>query len=252
VFFPDDLQLDPRRATIALLMAAQRKGLQIQRGEKVVAIRRDNNGNGRVNGVITQKGEITAPAIVCAAGVWSNDVINQGIGLELPIRPRKGHILVTSKTPGLINHPLLEGGYAATVQSSENDAQVALVAEKTSTGSLLLGSSRQLIGFDRRVSVEVMQAIATRALRFLPKLANVNIIRCYTGLRPWSPDHLPLIGPLEKAPGLYLAAGHEGAGICLAPISGKLIADWITDNIYYSNKSLTDLRNDVSPNRFGL
>jgi sarcosine oxidase subunit beta len=105
---------------------------------------------------------------------------------------------------------------------------VAFVAEMTASGTLLLGSSRQFVGFDRSVSLAVMREIAARATRFLPSLAEVKVIRSYAGLRPWSPDHLPLIGPVEAVPGFYLATGHEGAGIGLSPITGHLIADWVT------------------------
>jgi sarcosine oxidase subunit beta len=98
----------------------------------------------------------------------------------------------------------------------------------TSSGSLLLGSSREFVGLDRSVSKSIVQSIAARALRFLPVLSRTSIIRSYAGLRPWSPDHLPLIGPVESVPGFYVAAGHEGAGIGLAPITGHLIARWIT------------------------
>jgi len=101
------------------------------------------------------------------------------------------------------------------------------VAEVTETGTMLLGSSRQFAGDDRSVSIDVIQAIARRAVRFLPSLGNTQVIRSYAGLRPWSPDHLPLIGPVQSVPGFYLATGHEGAGIGLAPVSGKLIADWV-------------------------
>ena len=82
-------------------------------------------------------------------------------------------------------------------------------------------------GLDLTVSLPVMQAIAARAVRFLPELAQVGVIRSYAGLRPWSPDHLPLVGPVSASPGVYLATGHEGAGICLAPVTGRLVADCI-------------------------
>jgi len=154
--------------------------------------------------------------------------VAQLVGGELPLRPRKGHILVTAKVPGMVHHPLLEGGYVSTVQSATEDLQVALVAEPTASGTLLLGSSRQSVGFDRSVSMTVVGAIAARAVRFLPALAQVPVIRSYAGLRPWSPDHLPLIGPWAQVPGFYVAAGHEGAGIGLAPVTGRLITDWIT------------------------
>ena len=129
--------------------------------------------------------------------------------------------------PGLITHPLLEGSYAASVHSAAEGVQVALVAEMTAGGTLLLGSSREFAGFDRSVSTAVIQAIAARAIRFLPALARTSAIRSYAGLRPWSPDHLPLVGPVAGVPGLYLATGHEGAGIGLAPVTGQIIADWI-------------------------
>ena len=244
-FFPDDTQVDARRATLALLSAAQEKGLILHTQAEVVAIRRKGDGRGRISGVVTRRGEIVTETVVCAAGVWSNQVARL-VGLDLPVRPRKGHILVTAKVPDLIRHPLLEGGYVSTVQSAAEDLQVAWVAEMTASGTMLLGSSRQFVGFDRSVSLTVVQAIATRALRFLPALASVPVIRSYAGLRPWSPDHLPLIGPVEAVPGFYLATGHEGAGICLAPITGRLIADWI------AGAALPAVAAEVRPDRFDI
>jgi glycine/D-amino acid oxidase-like deaminating enzyme len=261
VFFPDEAQVDARRATLALLSAAQQEGLTLHANTEVIAIRRMTRGNRRASGIVTGTGEIATSTIVCAAGVWSNDVARLA-GIELPIRPRKGHILVTARVPGLIRHPLLEVGYASTVKSDAEDGpgchadrctvpargrqdrQVALVAEMTASGTLLLGSSRQFAGFDRSVSLAVLQAIATRAVRFLPSLAKVGVIRSYAGLRPWSPDHLPLIGPLAAIPGFYLATGHEGAGIGLAPITGRLIADWIV------GADLPPVAAQVCPDRF--
>jgi glycine/D-amino acid oxidase-like deaminating enzyme len=243
-FFPEDAQLDPRRATLALLAAARWRGLILHPHAEVTAISRSGNGDGQVTGVVTRAGSIAAETVVCAAGAWSSRLAGL-VGLELPIRPRQGHILVTAKAPGLIRHPLLEGGYAATVQSAAEDLQVALVAEPTASGTLLVGSSRQFVGFDRRVSWPVMRAVAARAIRFLPALAGVGVIRSYAGLRPWSPDHLPLVGPVARVPGFYLAAGHEGAGIGLAPITGRLIADWILGT------ELPPVAAELRPERFG-
>jgi sarcosine oxidase subunit beta len=97
------------------------------------------------------------------------------------------------------------------------------------------------------VSLAVTQAIARRAVRFLPSLAGVPVMRSYAGLRPWSPDHLPLIGPVAAVPGFYLAAGHEGAGICLAPITGRLVAQWLT-----AQTELPPVAKAVEPSRFEL
>jgi len=246
-FFPDDAQVDPRRATLALLAAAQQQGLTIHTHAEVVAIRRGGNGGGRVSYVVTPSGDIATETVVCSAGAWSNDVAKL-VGIETPIRPRKGHILVTTRAPRLIRHPLLEGGYAATVQSDSEGLEVAFVAEMTASGTLLLGSSRQFAGHDRSVSLPVVRALADRAARFLPALVRngVKVIRSYAGLRPWSPDHQPLIGPVEAVPGFYLAAGHEGAGIGLAPVTGWLMADWII------RAELPPFAGEVRPDRFDL
>jgi glycine/D-amino acid oxidase-like deaminating enzyme len=244
-FFPDDAQVDPRRATLALLSAAQARGLTLHTHSEVIAIRCTGNGQGRVRSVVIRSGEIATKNVVCAAGVWSNQVARL-VGADTPIRPRKGHILVSAQIPRLIQHPLLEGGYVSTVQSASQDLQVALVAEMTASGTLLLGSSRQFSGFDCSTSLEVIRAIATRVVRFLPSLAKWDVIRSYAGLRPWSPDHLPLIGPVEAVPGFYLATGHEGAGIGLAPITGRLIADWIV------GAELPPFVDKIRPDRFDL
>ena len=230
VLFPDDLQVDPRRATLAMLASAQMKGVTLHTGTEILDIKRAPQGDQPICAVVTQNGEISTPIVICAAGIWNRKIARM-VGLDLPIKPRKGHILVTAKRPDFIKHPLLEGGYVSTVESATDDLQVALVVEMTTTGTILLGSSRQFVGDDRTVSINVIQAIASRASRFLPRLANTQVIRSYAGLRPWSPDHLPLIGHVQSVPGLYLAAGHEGAGIGLAPITGKLISDWVTNAV---------------------
>ena len=224
----DEAQVNPMRATVALLGAARRRGLQLRCGAEVTALRRA--ADGRVTGVVAGGAEIAAGAVVCAAGVWS-EAVARTVGQALPVRPRKGHVLVTARAPGLIRRPLIEGSYAASVQSAAVGVQVALVAELTLSGTMLLGSSREFVGYDRAVSPAVIQAIAARAVRFIPGLAWVSVIRSYTGLRPWSPDHLPLIGPVEGLPGFYLATGHEGAGIGLAPITGQIVTDWVTEGV---------------------
>jgi D-hydroxyproline dehydrogenase subunit beta len=243
VYYPDEAQVDARAATLAMLDAARAMGAVLRGNTEVTGIRLD--ASGRVCAVTTRDGDVLAGNVVCAAGVWSNEIVRTA-GVELPLKPRKGHILVTAKVPGLIAHPLLEGSYAASVKSSAEGVQVALVAEMTAADTLLLGSSREFIGYDRTVSPVVMQAIAARAVRFLPGLAQRGIIRSYAGLRPWSPDHLPLVGPVDSVPGLYLAAGHEGAGIGLAPVTGQILADWIVGD------EEPPLAEPVRPERFAL
>lgn len=240
VFFPDDAQVDARRATLALLAAAQQRGLTLHLNAAVTAIRLGPEG--RIAGVATRTGDIATDIVVCAAGVWCGELL-RAVGLDIPVKPRQGHVLVLAGSAGLIRHPVLEGAYVSTVQSAGTDLQVALVAEPTSSGAILLGSSRRFAGFDRSVSYSILGNIAARAIRFLPGLAGASVIRSYAGLRPWSPDHLPLVGP-SGLPGLFLATGHEGAGIGLAPATGQLIAAWITGS------KLPSFATEVRPDRF--
>jgi glycine/D-amino acid oxidase-like deaminating enzyme len=241
-YFPDDYQVDPRRATLAILQKALNQGLAMHNGTEVQDLKPIGDRNGGWN-VITQQTTFSSEFIVIAAGVWSSGLMGK-VGVDLPIRPRKGHILVVKSGPEALHHPVLEGGYEATVHAGGDDLQIALVAEVTAAGTMLIGSSRQFVGFDTSVSWEVLQALARRATRFIPELARASLMRSYAGLRPWSPDHLPLIGPLEGFNGLYIATGHEGAGICLAPVSGEIISKWIAEG------GEPELGEAVRPSRF--
>jgi len=224
IFFPGEAQLDPRKATWALLRAAQRRGLKVHFATAVRGFERGRDGS--LRGVRTAQGCLATRRVLLAAGVWSGEIAALA-GVQLPICPRKGQVIVTERAPGFLSCPLLEAGYGQ-FPAERGQLQVALVAEPTAGGNLLIGSSREFVGFDRRVSLRVLQAVAARARRFLPSLAKLQILRSYAGLRPFSPDGRPLIGPVPEVPGLYVATGHEGSGICLAPITGRLLAQWVT------------------------
>jgi D-hydroxyproline dehydrogenase subunit beta len=100
------------------------------------------------------------------------------------------------------------------------------VVESTASGTTLLGSSREHRGFDVEVDLDVAAAVARRAARFFPVLRELRVLRMYAGLRPLSPDHLPIIGPLAEAGNVCVATGHEGAGVGLAPATGELVSAW--------------------------
>lgn len=223
--FPEDAQVEPRYATAALAEGGRRHGLVVRQNCPVRRI--VLSPLARVEAVETTSGRIPTSAVVIAAGVWTRDVAAT-VGLDVPVHPRKGQIVVAEKAPYLFRRKLSEAGYTAAVESSAAALQVAMVVESTRSGTLLLGSSRELVGYDRSVSLRVAAAITTRAMRFFPSLAGLRAIRNYSGLRPFSPDHLPIIGPVAGTEGLYVATGHEGAGIGLAPATGRMIAQWVT------------------------
>src|SRR4051812_16136072 len=225
VLYPGDAQLEPRLATAALVKAAVRAGAELSLDTEIVRIVREPSG--RAVGVETATGLITCGAVVVAAGVWTAKLLAD-CGLSVPVTPRKGQIVVLERSPVRFHRKLSEAGYVAAVEADDAALQVAMVVESTPSGTVLLGSSRQHVGFDREVDLSVAGAVARRAARFFPVLHHARALRVFAGLRPLSPDHLPIIGPFAEAPNVCVATGHEGAGIGRAPAPGELVAAWHT------------------------
>jgi glycine/D-amino acid oxidase-like deaminating enzyme len=196
---------------------------EVMDGDRIVEGESD-----RVVGVRTVHGDIFAGTVVNAAGTWGQDVAAMA-GLRLPVRPRRGFVLVTEPLPiTLIRHKVYTAAYADTIASGSSGLETAAVVESTPSGPVLIGSSRERVGFDRTLSLPVLHALAAQAVSLFPVLAEVSAIRAYCGFRPDSPDRMPLLGPDPRMPGLVHACGHEGAGICLAPATGYLIAQYLS------------------------
>jgi glycine/D-amino acid oxidase-like deaminating enzyme len=224
VHYPQDAQLQPVVATEALLASARRAGVQVMAGEEVVGVERDGH---RITAVRTTTETIGTSAVVVAAGPWSGAVAGI-LGADLPVRPRRGMVLVTARMAQRVFHKVYDGDYFGATQSSDADLQTSSVVESTPGGTVLIGSSRQRIGFDDRLRVEVLAQIAQRALRLFPFLEGTPVIRAYGGFRPYMPDHLPVIGEDHRRPGLWYATGHEGAGIGLAGVTADLLRAQLT------------------------
>ena len=132
-------------------------------------------------------------------------------------------VLVTTRMPHRIFHKVYDGDYFGATQSSDAALQTSSVVESTAAGTVLIGSSREQVGFDKRLRVDVLREIAAKALRLFPFLAGASVMRSYGGFRPFMPDHLPVIGEDHRMPGLWHATGHEGAGIGLSLATAELI-----------------------------
>ncbi|MCX4704908.1 FAD-binding oxidoreductase [Streptomyces sp. NBC_01373] len=222
VHYPQDAQVMPALAAAHLLRAS---GARLLTGRTVTGVPR--TAAGAVRGVRTDQGDIHAPAVINAAGTWGSDLAALA-GALLPVLPRRGFVLVTEPLPRMVRHKVYAADYVADVASDSAALQTSPVVEGTAAGPVLIGASRERVGFDRTFSLPVVRALAAGATRLFPFLSDVRALRAYLGFRPYLPDHLPAIGPDPRVPGLYHACGHEGAGIGLATGTGHLIAQALT------------------------
>ena len=222
VHYPQDAQCQPMLAAAHILRQLQRRGLEFIGHQEVLKIERKSENLT----VRTSTLEIQSDFVVNAAGTWAGEIARLA-GSELPIMPRRGFILVTAPLPKYVNHKVYDSDYVDNVASSDADLQTSTVIEGTQSGTILIGASRERVGFDKSISVSVIQRLARQATSLFPILASAQLLRVYNGFRPYSPDHLPVIGADSLIPGLYHCAGHEGAGIGLSAGSGKVIAQLI-------------------------
>lgn len=219
VHYPDDAQVQPSLATQAMLARARHLGARVVIDDVVAGI----VTAGRAAGVRTPTELIEADAVVNCAGPWSGEVAAL-FGSALDIRPRRGTILVTAAMPQRIFHKVYDADYVGAVGSGDAALQTSTVVESTPSGTVLIGSSRERVGFSDAGLLAPLSEIAAKAQRVFPFLRDTMLLRTYHGYRPYAPDHLPAIGADATISGLFHAAGHEGAGIGLAPTTGALIA----------------------------
>lgn len=220
VHYPQDAQVQPVLAAAGLLRAAVRRGARVHTGEAIAAI---TGAGGRIAGVRTADGTVlAADAVVNAAGTWGGEV-GRRLGAPVEILPRRGFVLVTEPLPPTIRHKVYSADYVANVASCDAGLETSCVVEGTRAGTILIGASRERVGFDTAMNPAVVAALAAQACRLFPFLRAAHLIRAYRGFRPYCPDHLPVIGPDPRVPGVVHACGHEGAGIGLAPGTGALV-----------------------------
>ncbi|GAB4480870.1 MAG: FAD-dependent oxidoreductase [Anaerolineales bacterium] len=228
VYFEDDAQANPLYTTQALAIAAREHGAIIDPFNEVVSIETSSDSQ-KILAVQTVKERIPTECVVIAAGAWSSQ-IGKMVNIEVPVSPRKGTLVITTPLPQdyLNCKIILAAGYMESLkEGTSGGIAVAANIQQVANGNLLLGSSRQFVGFDGKVDPKVVSLMMKRNLRFFPDLKRVTALRMWAGFRPYTPDLLPIISEVEQVPGLYIAAGHEGIGITEAPITGKLITQII-------------------------
>jgi glycine/D-amino acid oxidase-like deaminating enzyme len=226
-YSPLDGQVNPIALALAFLQGAKAKGAKIYPHTGVTGFSRKNH---HIVGVKTNRGNVETRVVVNAAGVHATE-IGKMIDVEIPIRPRRGQILVTEALPPLLTRGLLSAKYLAAKYNPclAETGELGISIEQTKNGGFLLGSTREFVGFDRRTTWSAMKGIALQTSRIIPALRGLRVIRTFAGLRPSTPDGLPIVGPVPNVEGFFMAAGHEGDGIALSPITGQIIAEWIAE-----------------------
>jgi D-hydroxyproline dehydrogenase subunit beta len=210
---PGDGVVYPPAVARWLVDAAVANGAVISEGVEVHAI--------QARAVATSAGRFEADVIINAAGAAASLLTP-----ELPIVPRKGHLAITERVPGPNRHQVIELGYLQSAHTMDA-ASVAFNVQPRATGQLLIGSSRELVGWDGSINRDVLARMLHRAVAFMPGLATLPVVRTWTGFRPATPDKLPLIGAWPAVDGLWIAAGHEGLGITTALGTGSMLADLV-------------------------
>jgi glycine oxidase len=200
-FYLRERSVDPRALTSAALKAAKNSGVDFSSGDPVTAV---NVSDSHVTGVTTTKTSFLAPKVVNCAGAWSGTISPY----KFPTRPVKGQILclaMPSRT--LVKHVI-------------RSPQAYLIPR--SDGRLLVGATVEEAGFDKRTDPATIKRLQSAALNLVPKLRDARILEDWAGLRPGTPDALPILGA-TATPGYYVATGHFRDGILLAPITAHVM-----------------------------
>lgn len=213
----DSIVYAPAAAEWLLRHSPAAANIRLHTGAEVIALEPSR--------VVLRTGETFGAAHVVVA----NGLAAQRLVPWLPLQPKKGHLLITDRYPGVVRHQLLELGYIKSAHHAQGTS-VAFNVQPRPTGQLLIGSSRQFDTTDPAVDMPVLAQMLERASRYLPSLPGLNAIRAWTGFRAASPDGLPLIGPAGRdLRGVWLAVGHEGLGVTTSLATANLLAAQILD-----------------------
>jgi glycine oxidase len=211
VHFPDDHRVNNERLAVAVGIAARRAGVTMHEGTRALRV---EAYRGSVTGVRTDGGTIAAPVVVNAAGAWAADLgLPAGVAPP-PVFPVRGQMLVLRGTPGALALPL-------------STRRAYLVPRLD--GRVLLGSTRERAGFEKRVTMSAAAELLAAASAMAPGLSDLSFEHAYAGLRPGTPDELPILGASPDLHGLFYATGLYRSGILLAPATATALADLVVD-----------------------
>ncbi|MEN8243413.1 MAG: FAD-binding oxidoreductase [Thermodesulfobacteriota bacterium] len=230
-YSPSGIAINPISLVYAFVREAEGLGATILRNTPVEEICVEGS---RVKSVSTDKGEIRTDFVVNAAGV-AVPSIGKMIGIDIPIVPLRGEILVTEAVAPFVRIPIptSEARYIVAKKDPQSFSQtdksgVTCGVSQSLNGNVYVSASKEFAGHNKMNSTRAMKLLAQGAIKFFPKLESVRVIRSYAGLRPYTADGLPILGEIDGIEGFIMAGGHSGDGIALSAITGKLISEIIT------------------------
>ena len=209
-YVPGDGHLNPFLLTHAYAAAARRLGAEVRLGVEAIRLEVSHDA---VTGVRTQAGFITAPRVVVAAGAWSGPLLAR-LGITIPVRPGRGQMLVTEPLPPLTSRAL-------------RTSQISI--RQDLHGHVLIGSAVEDVGYNREVTLPMLSQFCRFATAILPALKEARIIRTWAGLRPMTPDSVPIIDAVPGVDGLFVVTGHSRTGLTYAAVSAWLLTQLITE-----------------------
>ena len=243
VWNPVDGITNPIFLVISLNIEAEKLGAKIYHHTEVQNIQVKA---GQVRGVTTSQGTIKTNCVVNAAGSWANQ-IGEMVGVSVPVRPFQMAMLVTEQVPPCFFHPIMGASYMVEEDSGKKAGiGSGLIVGQQLSGNILLGASWRDAQYDKRTIQEEIELIAGTALKSIPALQNIRIIRSFANFFPHTSDDLPILGEVDGVSGFIMASGHNGHGVCLGPGSGKLISELIC------NKKTSIPIEELNLSRFGL
>ena len=233
----DSWMVNPFKVNYGFAYAARKLGTEFLFSSQVKKIETDKE---RIASVITDREKIKTSFLVNAAGAWAPE-IGKMLGLTIPVRARRGQIIVTEPVPlnerwrYILDADYLTTAFDLAAVEKSKDPRIKLgvagsyIQEKS--GNWTIGSSRDFAGYNNRVTMQTLKYIAKRVIKFVPRLKDISCIRTFAGLRPFCYiDGLPILSKINNPQNFVIATGHAGEGMTLAPITGKLISELITES----------------------
>ena len=224
--FPADIQVENRQLLLALIAANQKLGVKSYPQTTVDSLEVQR---GRIAGVNTSRGFLSARNVVIASGAWTSFIKTENVSPQISIEPVRGQMVCYQTEPAIARHVIYSPrGYVVPRRD----------------GRLLAGSTTEEVGFMKEVTEAGLQLIGANAHEIAPALSKLAPVDSWAGLRPRAIDELPVLGKASETEGLFFATGHYRNGILLAPLTGELIADLIADNV------VTQELQTFTPDRF--